>query len=221
MLTPLADDLWLLRYPLKLLGADLRRNVTVIRLSSGDLIIHSTAPFSAEDVAAISALGRPSWLVDSMLHHDTFAEEGRRAFPGLPYLAPPGFAAPDTEAILPVPIAWGEEVRALEIHGMPGFREHVFLHAASRTLIVADLAFNFDTHEPLWTELLLTAAVGSAHHPGISRPFKLAIRDEAAFRDSMDQLMAWDFDRVVVGHGDVIETGGREKIARMLANAGF
>jgi hypothetical protein len=56
---PLAENLWLLAYPLKMLGADLRRNVTLIRLRSGKVSIHSTAPFSPEDVAAIRVLGEP------------------------------------------------------------------------------------------------------------------------------------------------------------------
>ena len=82
---PLAENLWLLAYPLKMLGADLRRNVTLIRLRSGKVVIHSSAPFSAEDVAAIRALGEPGWLLDGILRHDTFAQEGRAAFPGIPY----------------------------------------------------------------------------------------------------------------------------------------
>ena len=48
-----AENLWLLPYPLKMLGADLRRNGTLIRLHSGKMIVHSTVPFSPEDVATI------------------------------------------------------------------------------------------------------------------------------------------------------------------------
>ncbi len=58
--------------------------VTLIRLRSGKLVIHSTAPFTPEDVAAIRALGEPGWLLDGILRHDTFANEGREAFPGIP-----------------------------------------------------------------------------------------------------------------------------------------
>src|SRR4051812_9989042 len=62
----IADNLWLCAYPLKMLGADLRRNVTLIRLNSGKLVIHSTAPFSPEEIAAIRALGEPAWLLDGI-----------------------------------------------------------------------------------------------------------------------------------------------------------
>jgi hypothetical protein len=33
-----------------------------------------------------------------------------------------------------------------------------------------------------------------------------------AARASVDRLLAWDFDRVVVSHGDVLEKGGRRAI---------
>ena len=88
----LDENLWLLRYPLKMLGADLHRNVTVIRLNSGDLVIHSTGPFELDDAARIVSLGKPAWLLDTMLRHDTFAKRGREVFPEAVYLAPEGFS---------------------------------------------------------------------------------------------------------------------------------
>src|SRR3954452_13138518 len=88
---PIGQNIWLLRYPLSLLGVSMGRNVTVMRLGGDELIIHSTAPFMTEDVAAIKALGQPGWLVEATLFHDTFAKQGRQAFPALPYFAPEGF----------------------------------------------------------------------------------------------------------------------------------
>jgi len=220
----LDENLWLLPYPLKMLGADLRRNVTIVRLRSGDLVIHSTAPFDPSDVAKIRALGRPAWLVEAMRFHDTFSRQGRDIFPDLPFLAPEGFSDIvhfPTRPLLPPPAIWGDELFILPILGNDAYGEHVCFHAPSRTLIVADLAFNFSPSEPLWTGLLLRAAVGSEHQPGMSRPFRAAIKNEAAFRRSMEQMFAWDFERVIVGHGDVIETQGRQKLARMLERAGF
>jgi hypothetical protein len=224
MITPIAENLWLLAYPLPKLGMNLRRNVTIIRLKSGDLVIHSTGPFSPADVAEITALGRPAWIVDSMLHHDTFAKEGREAFPGIPYLAPPGFSELvdiSTEPIVPPPAAWGSELQVLPVPGMPGYDEHIFFHEPTRTLIVADLVFNFGPHEPVWTELMLKAVVGGDHQPGMARPFKMGIKGEDVFKQAMEKMLRWDFDRVIVGHGDHIPTAGKQKVATMLADAGY
>ncbi len=220
---PLAENLWLLAYPLKMLGADLRRNVTLIRLRSGKMVIHSTAPFTPEDVAAIRALGEPGWLLDGILRHDTFASEGRLAFPGIPYLAPEGFSEVvgfATTPIVPAPSEWDGELLALEIQGAPEARDTALLHIPSRTLILTELVFNFGD-EPIWTELLLRVAVGGEHHPGVPRPVKAGVKDEAAFKNSLATILGWDFDRVIVGHGDVIERDGKAKLRAALAAAGF
>jgi hypothetical protein len=215
----LAENLWVLPYPLQLLGADFRRMVTIVRLRSGELVIHSTGPFSSADVVAILRLGNPGWLLDVMLGHDTFARQGRQAFPEIPYLAPDGFTERvgfGTGPLLPAPTAWGDELKVLQLGGMPSMREHVVFHPQSRTLIVADLLFNFGPAIPAWTRFLLLCAVGSRHDPGMSRPFRMAIKDKAAFQQSMQTLMTWDFDRIIVGHGEIIETDGQKLLARAM-----
>ncbi|MBV9489404.1 MAG: hypothetical protein JO069_06730 [Verrucomicrobia bacterium] len=221
---PLAENLWVLPYPLRLLGADFRRTVTVVRLRSGHLIIHSTGPFTPAEVAAISALGRPGWLLEAMLRHDTFSKQGREAFPGIPFLAPEGFSRVvgfPTEPLLPAPAAWGDELEVLRLDGMPSLQEHVVFHRPSRTLIVADLLFNFSPDVSAWTRFLVLCAVGGRHQPGMSRPFRLAIKDKEAFQGSLRSLMGRDFDRVIVGHGDILETEGKRRLAGALETAGF
>jgi hypothetical protein len=88
---PLAENLWVLPYPLRLLGADFRRMVTVVRLGSGQLVIHSTGPFTAAEVAAISGLGRPGWLLEALLRHDTFPSGGAKPSPVSPSWPPRAF----------------------------------------------------------------------------------------------------------------------------------
>jgi len=222
-LQSVAPNVWLLTFPLKMLGADLRRNVTIIRLASGQLVIHSTGPFTEEDVTSIQTLGTPGWLIDTLLRHDTFAKEGRAAFPGIPYLAPVGFAEElpfDTLPLLPAPTEWNAELLVLEIKGAPEFDEYVVLHIPSRTLIVTDLLVNFPDSGHLWSDLLLRLATVHGHHdPGMTRPFHKAVKDLPAFRTSVEEILTWDFDRIIVGHGDVIEEGGKEKLRATFRDA--
>ena len=104
---------------------------------------------------------------------------------------------------------------------MPSLQEHVVFHRPSRTLIVADLVFNFGPDVSAWTRFLVLCAVGARHQPGMSRPFRWAIKDKAAFQRSLQALMRWDFERVIVGHGDMIETEGKRRLAEALEAAGF
>ncbi|MGB6219769.1 DUF4336 domain-containing protein [Haloferula sp.] len=220
----LSENIWLLTYPLRVFGADIIRNVTVIRLSSGNLLIHSTGPFTTSDTKAIRQLGTPSWLVESMLDHDTFSREGQSAFPEIPYYAPPGFKNPSglpVQSLAEAPLEWSGEIDILIIDGVPSFGEYVFLHRSSRTLIVTDLIFNYVKAPSLWTKLLLYPALGFHHAPGMSKRFRGAIKEKAAFRSSLEQIMTWDFDRIIVGHGQVIESGGKNESHMMFQELGF
>ncbi len=220
----LAENLWLLRFPLKLLGADLHRNVTVMRLRSGDLVVHSTGPFALEDVAHITALGKPAWVLDTMLRHDTFAKRGKEVFPDAAYLAPEGFSKLvgfPTGPLLPPPAEWGDEVEVVRIEGVPSMEEHAVFHRPSRTLIVADMLFNFGADAPLWTRTLMLAAVGSKHDPGLARSMRWGVKDRVAFVHSLAAVEAWDFDRIIVGHGEIVETDGKRQYQEALHAAGY
>jgi hypothetical protein len=83
---PLADDVALISFPWRALGIDFKRNVTLLRLGDGRLIIHSSAPFTEQDVVNIRHFGQPAWLVDATLMHDTFTKEGTMHFRTCPIL---------------------------------------------------------------------------------------------------------------------------------------
>jgi hypothetical protein len=51
--------------------------------------------------------------------------------------------------------------------------------------------------------------VGATGRFGPHRIVRLAIRDRRAAGASLRAMLAWDFDRIVVSHGDVLERGGK------------
>lgn len=220
----IGENLWILRYPQQLAGVELGRNVTVIRLRTGAVVIHSTAPFLPGDIEAIRRCGVPSALVEASWLHDTFSRAGHAAFFGVPFFAPEGFSRRTglpAQPLVKFPSAWSEELIVVGLEGLPRVREHVFFHHPSRTLIVADLVFHFGSGTTGWTRFFLRWAAGIREQPGMSRFFRFLIRDAARFGHSLRRVMQWDFERIVVGHGDVIEREAKEKLARALAASGF
>lgn len=142
----------------------------------------------------------------------------------MPYLAPEGFGkvvSYPTEPLTPAPPAWAGQVEVLELQGVPGMRETAMLHVPSRTLIVADLALNFPGDQPRWQELMLRLVVGKQHAPGISRSITLMAKDRAALKASIAQMMAWDFDRLIVGHRLPILSGAKARLGEALTKAGL
>ncbi|MDQ3414949.1 MAG: hypothetical protein M3480_08300 [Verrucomicrobiota bacterium] len=204
----LADDVALLQFPLRAFGIDFRRNVTLLRLRDGRLLIHSTAPFGPEDVQAIGRFGQPAWMVDVTLMHDTFAKAGRTAFPGLPYLAPAGFSKASglaTEPLSLAPNEWAGEIDLIAIDGLRFVGEHALFHRASGTLVLGDLLFHFAPETTRgWPRFFVRHLMRLPRMVGISAFFRFLIRDKELFAASLQQLLEYDFQRIVVGHREPI-----------------
>ena len=220
----LSENLWHLQYELKVLGADMQRHVAVMRLGAGQVVVHSTGPFTPADVAAINALGPVGWVLDVMLRHDTFSRQGREAFPQAAFLGPQGFSEVvgfPTGPLLPAPAEWNGEIEVLRVQGVPSMEEHAVFHAPSRTLIVADLFFDPDPEASGWTHFLMSMVAGRKEGPGISRAVKFTTQDKEAFRESLEEIGRWDFDRIIFGHGAIVHTGGKQQFHEALAASGF
>lgn len=220
----LSENLRLLRYPLNPGGMKMGRNVSVMRLSTGKLIIHSTARFAPSDLEALRDWGEPSWMVEATNFHDTLARAGVAAFPDLPYLTPSGFPLArklNAVSLESIPSEWEGEVDVIRVEGMPKINEHVFFHRDSKTLIVADLIFHIPDSAGWFTHAFLGVISGIRQHPGSSRMFRFMVKDRAAFEVSLKNILDLDFERIVVGHGEPIETNAKETLSGIFRELGY
>ena len=220
----IAPGVALMRYPLRAFGIDFRRCVTLLRLADGRVVIHSSAPFTTEDVEAIRHFGVPSWLVEATLMHDTFARPVSAIFPDLPYLAPDGFAklsGVPTRTLYPPPSDWAGQIDVLKIEGLRKINEHALFHRASRVLVLADLLFHFSADSRGWPRFFARYIMRLPRLSGISAFFRLMIRDRVAFALSMIKMLEWDFEQIVVGHGEPIQNNAKRIFAQALRDRGL
>jgi len=215
VLTELDRNLWTAVAPLSLMGMHIGARMTVVRLENGGLWLHS--PIKAEDdlKAAVAKLGPVEFLVAPNCFHHFFVGGWKRAFPKAKLLAAPGLAEKRPKLAIdgtlgdaPDP-AWGDAFDQTLFEGAPKLNEVVFLHRPSRTLIATDLIFNL-TSFPNWTTRFFATMFGTRRGPAVSRLFKMVTRDKAAARRSLDRILSWEFDRIVMAHGEPIESGGSE-----------
>jgi hypothetical protein len=189
--------------------------MTVLRLAGGRLLLHSPVSLDAKLCAELDALGRVSFAVAPNRVHHLYAGDVAKAYPGARLWIAPGLERkrPDLvyEAILgdEAPAEWRDEVEQTFFRGRPYENEVAFFHRPSRTLILCDLAFHFGP-SAAWPTRALMKLLRSYGRLGPSKLDPLLIRDRRAARASLERILAWDFDRVVVAHGDVQESGGRE-----------
>lgn len=211
-LSPLADGLWELDAPLTVFGMSIGHRMTVARLPDGTLWVHSPVEHSTSLAAELDRLGPVAHIVAPNAMHDTYLESWFAAYPEARFHGAPGFATfrPDLKFtdILGdnADPAWSVVFDQLVLRGMPRLNEVVFLHLASRTLILTDLVFNLGPEMPFLSRVLLRLN-GCYCRFGPSRLLKSTIKDRAAFRASLDQVLGWDFKAIVVSHGSNIADG--------------
>jgi hypothetical protein len=223
MLNQLDTNLWELERPLKAPPLRVGHRMTVARLVSGHLWVHSPVEFDESVAVSLAALGPASHFVAPSAYHDLHWSEWFARYPEATFYCAPGVK--EEHPNLPFQRvlsateheSWEAELPKLLIGGMPKLNEFAFLHAASRTLIVADLVFNFDVKQQQLLGKLFLKLNGIYGRAGCSRIFRRLIKDRAAFAASIEELMRWDFDRIVVGHGSICPTDGRGVLARAFA----
>ena len=216
-LRQLADDLWVAERPQTFWGLPVGTRMTVIRLSGGRLLLHSPVALDPPLREELDALGRVCFAVAPNRVHHLYAGEVARVYPEARLWVAPGLERkrPDLafEAVLDdeAPVEWRGEVDQVFFRGRPYENEVTFFHRASRTLILCDLAFNFGPRAATTTRWLMKL-IRSYGRLGPSKLDPLLIRDRALARESLQRILAWDFDRVIVAHGEVRERGGHEAL---------
>lgn len=195
-------------------GVEMGCRMTVLDTGSG-LLVHS--PIDV-DPAVVRPLGTLRWVVaPNCLHHlyvgpwlDAGAEGW--AAPGLaekrPDLSFAGVLSTGTEV-------FGDAVEVIALECFSLTNEVVLLHRPSRTLVVTDLLFHIQPTAPLLTRMFMRVSGG---YPGCCTTLLERIGfDRPTARREMAILAELDFDRLIMSHGAVIETGGKRAFLDAMA----
>jgi len=215
-LTNLAPDLWIAtRRFTNELGVVTSR-MTVVRLKDGRILVHSPVPIEQDLRSAVENLGQVAALIAPNLFHHQFISEWRSAFPDAKAFCARGLAAKRSDfkfdGVLEdvSPPEWSGQVDQLVIKGIPNYGEVVFFRRPSRTLVVSDVVFNY-------SPVQAASDPGGADGLGPHSRIRSAIRDPNALRDSIESVLRWPFDRVIVAHGEIAESDGHARFRKGFA----
>ena len=70
----IGQDIGVIDLPFRVLSAPLGKNTTVIRLSTGQVLVHSAGPLREHNLAAIRDMGAVTWLI-CLLYTSDAADE--------------------------------------------------------------------------------------------------------------------------------------------------
>jgi Domain of unknown function (DUF4336) len=214
---------------------------TLVKLSTGNVAVFSPVALTPEVKAKVSSMGTLKYIVAPDIEHHIFISSWSKEYPLAEVIGMEGLPEkreddPATKGVKFVHVFSTSNKHDMQIS--PEFddefsyeyieshqnKELVFVHKPSRTLIQADVMFNLPATEQysrtgesatsgvltkifdsvmntrgdmIWQRRLLWHLAGKANRQ--------------AFTESAKVIKAWDYDRVIGCHGDVIETGGKAK----------
>lgn len=214
-----AGLVWTRSEPLEFFGLPIGARMTVVRLAGGRLFIHSPTALSAELQADLERLGTVELIVAPNRLHHLWVSDYARAYPGasiyasaaLPRKRPDiAFHGVLEEQAEP---EWSDEIDQVPFRGSAYLDEVVFYVAPARTLIVSDLLM-CTTREDPWRMRWVARLLGTYGVPALPRDQRWLIRDRKAARASIERMLGWDFDRIVMAHGPLVDLGGKELFRR-------
>ena len=207
-----------LEYPVRYSGIDLRARMTVVRLEDGSLFLHSPCRMDDETAAAVRSRGPVSCIVAPGSFHFSHVESAQQAFPEAETWICPGVErkAPRLRfdwmlGDRPDP-KWAAGMDQVLVRGNRIITEAAFFHKTSRTLILTDLIENVTDATPevdwklkLWWKLVFRMW----NRPKPAPEYQLGWSDKQAAAASLSRILEWDFTRIVLAHGDLIESDAK------------
>lgn len=219
-----APGLHLAESTVRFYGIELQTRMSVVELSDSRLFLHSPVRLDAALRRDLDRLGEVGFIASPNKIHHVSMGEYLAAYPRAKALASPGLPErrPDLrfDAVLgerPDP-AWAADLDQAEVRGNVFFSEIVFLHRASRTLLVADLVEYLDRKTTSALGRALARLFGVGSRPVASPEHRFYTHDARAAAESLGRIRSWEFERIVLSHGRLIESGGREVLDAVAAD---
>ncbi len=218
-----AGQIWLRGYRVKYLGMELYARMTVIRLEDDRLLLHSPCEIDDYTHSALTELGEVAYIVAPGTFHYLNIASAQAAFPEAETFLCPGIERKRSNMHFDwllgdiAPAAWAGQLDQVLVRGNRWIWEVAFFHRQTRTLILVDLIEKFTDATPhvdwklkLWWKIVF-------HMWNTAKPaaeYQLGWSDKKAARTSLQRILLWDFARVILAHGDLIEADSRSVVEK-------
>lgn len=224
MLREIDRNIWVAEQPLKYWGLEVGTRMTVIRLTNGELIVISPIKVDETTIHQINEIGDVTFIIAPNRYHHLFVSELKAIYPKAKIWVAPGLESKRRDISIDQVLNQGkigmwdeveyllfEGFKVLDLSGPSTLNEIVFFHRDSRTLILTDTAYHFDGNFP-WKTQLAGRLIRGYRKLEPSLLEKLATREKDKVEKSIKQILCWDFKRVIMAHGSIIENEGKRKL---------
>lgn len=219
----IGEQIWAHEDSMPLAGLPLRLRMTIVKLQGGKLWLHSPTKLSPELKQSIDELGEVAFIVGAGNGHNIWLSMWEDAYPNAELYVSDGIPAkvqlknPKLISAAGTDI-WPADFLQATMPSVPLFDETVFLHRASQSLIVTDIIQHYDSHLPQkLTARIAKSLFGFLGFKGkcVAPPLKMGFvrKNKAAFSAFIEQIKSWEFEQIIVTHGDVIDKDAKQVFA--------
>jgi hypothetical protein len=228
-LKPVEADIWIVDSgPLRAMGLPIPIRMTVVRLQSGEVLLHSPTRYDEALKIEIDRLGPIRHLVAPNIAHWSFLKDWQAHYPEATTWAAPGlrYRSPvkksglviDQDLGMHAPGDWKDDLDQILVPGGFGVYEVAFLHRGTRTLVLTDLTENFEPGKlsPLARPLVRLAG---AMAPDGMAPAHLRFamnRNREAAAAAAKRVVDWSPERVIFSHGLWFDCDGTTRLRKSL-----
>ena len=219
-----ANNVWIVDGPpVRDFGVMFTTRMTVVKLSDGSLWVNSPVSVPFDTLKRITELGPVRYLVAATPRHVWRLKGWHTLFPEAQLWAPRTTPFTLKKGRLPFtgilgdepPHGWADDLDQLAFKGNPLIEEVLFFHKESRTVILDDL---IQIHpivkgKPLRNALFKLEGVASPHG-GVALDIRLSFTNRNLARRSLEKLLSWDFDKLIIAHGVCIEKDAKPFVER-------
>ncbi|KAI0790430.1 hypothetical protein C8Q75DRAFT_115771 [Abortiporus biennis] len=196
---------------------------TAIKLSTGNVWVVASTPLSPETKETVNKLGKVEFILAADADHHIFLSEWKQEYPEAKLIGVQGLAEKKRSESLKFDYTYGvddpkfgfeEDIDSLYFSGFSK-KDVAWLHKPSKSLIVADLIFNLPANEQYSK---------SKSSPKVAfffpkfEPYSKFHQDfvwkegknKEAMKTAAKTVATWDFERIIMCHGDVIEKDAKK-----------
>ena len=213
----LRDDVKVMAGELKVESSELGCAMTVVKLQSGNWMIHSPIPLTPQVAVKLEELGEIEYIIAPNSLHHLFAGDYQSKY-NCPIITVPDVIKKRDD--LQNLILYTDATEILDIDFdyllVQGKRVHelVLKHKASKTLLLTDLAFNRPVPEKTILRIMEKAmGMTSPLGPTLLSRY-LFFTDIPSYREGIRKLANWDFDYITLCHGDPVMHGAKKLFTR-------
>jgi hypothetical protein len=217
--TVVADRIWSIERPVWFSGVRLRARTTVVRLDDGSLLLHTPALPTDALAEELRALGPVRWVVVPNRWHHLGAPAAAVRFPDARLVGPASALRRNRLLRLDLDLHEDEfgklvpEFEALPLAGVPFWDETVLYHRPTRTLLGADIVCSAGANDH-FTWRFGARITGCYERIRVPPDARKRLEDKAAAARSLRAMLERPAERLIIGHGDIIEEGCRDHLAQ-------